>query len=80
MKYIITRASVRLSNDGNKPHHDAVLETLNMGKNLVKCWTIEIQDLRQLNDIMNSEGSLIISESLFKDVPYEINIYDDYVE
>lgn len=43
-------------------------------------WVIDIQDLDALVLFCHAHGDIIISESDYKGFPYELVIYDDYIE
>ena len=47
-----------------------------------KRWTIEINSLEDLNKLEEKYGELIIKEPVWTcyEIPYEIEIYDDYRE
>lgn len=46
----------------------------------IKTWIIELNGLDELMALQKSYGELIISDSDFKEVKKEIEIYDDYRE
>jgi hypothetical protein len=43
-------------------------------------WTIEINSLEELIELKDKEGKLIVKGTEYKEIPYEIEIYDDYRE
>ena len=43
-------------------------------------WVVEVKSLEDLTKFIKKYESVIISESSFVEIPYEIMIYDDYIE
>ena len=43
-------------------------------------WTVEIKTLKDLVNFSKKYGDLIFGESDYKEIPFEIEIYDDYRE
>lgn len=74
MKFIISRTSIWSS---EKPCRKAKKEIVE-GRVM---WSIEINTLEELIKFMEkNEQNLVIKYSFEKEIPYEIEIYDDYRE
>jgi hypothetical protein len=43
-------------------------------------WTIEIKTLEAFIEFVNKYGDIVFKKSRYKEIPFEIEIYDDYRE
>lgn len=83
MKYIVYRASDRswgkdMPCDGcTREQVHEILWDGNISKGTVDEWTKEIPDLIEFID---KYGKIVVGKSDIAEIPYEVTIYDDYVE
>ena len=82
MKYIIERASTMMR--GSIPCDGCVKEQLHeiswdssIYENTTERWTKEVDDLIAFVD---QYGKIVIGKTDILEIPYEITIYDDYIE
>ena len=82
MKYIIQRASDLFS--GKMPCEGCTYEQVHeiawdgsVDKDHVERWTKEVDNLL---DFVDQYGSIVIEKSDIKEIPYQIMIYDSYIE
>lgn len=80
MKYIVSRTSEWYSMPCKDCIQEEVHEVLwdgNICKYTTKVWTKEIDDLI---NFVEEYGRIILTRSEYKEIPWEIEIYDDYRE
>lgn len=82
-KFIIMRTSQLLE---DKPCEEAEKELLlthvdkRVAKGALPAWSIQINDLEHLLALKKKYGELIISTSVFEEIPFLIEIYDTHRE
>ena len=84
MEVVITRTSLhndeRPCDQASKPKEPPVLDFF--GDEIIdsKAWVIQINSLDDLKKLFSAHGEIIIKNSDYRNMPFEIEIYDDYRE
>jgi len=63
---------------GNPVQMNGFVRVYNKKKSMA--WTLEIDNLEDLIKFTDKYGEVVIKNSYYKEIPYEIEIYDDYRE
>lgn len=76
MKFLVTRTSLYNRWGSNSPCKEAKQEMSEDGP----IWTIEINTLEELINFRKKYGDIILTISIYPEIDYKIEIYDDYRE